>query len=170
LVRSGAAQGVVVAFSSKVHGARDVRKVHPYQIDAFTSGDAGPVACVEEGRVRIFRPWPTGEALGVDRLPADGAAWPLVEIIASHAGATGAVARALCAAGVKGLVVACTGNGTLHCELEAALLEAAEQGIKVLRSTRTRDGRVLDTVNDKLPSAGDLTPEKARIELLLQLM
>jgi L-asparaginase len=170
VIRSGVAQGVVVAFAGQVHGARDVRKLHPYQVDAFGSGDAGPVARMEEGGLRAFRSWPSGDALGVERLPADAARWPVVEIVASHAGASGAIVRALCASGVKGIVVACTGNGTVHGDVEAALLDAVAQGVKVLRSTRTRNGCVLGTVNDTLPSAGDLTPEKARIELLLQLM
>lgn len=170
VAHSDLASGVVAVMSGLVHGARDLRKVHPYRVDAFNSGDAGPIACVEEGGLRVLRPWPDGEALGTAVLPPDESAWPKVEIVHSHAGATGAVVRALCALGVNGLAVACTGNGTVHRELESALLEAAMQGVKVLRSTRTLNGRVLATLNDSLPGAGDLTPEKARIELLLQLL
>jgi len=78
--------------------------------------------------------------------------------------------RALCGIGVQGLVVGSTGNGTLHRELEAALVEAQGQGVAVLRSTRCRNGRVLATADDSLPSADDLTPDKARVELMLNLM
>ena len=49
------ASGVCVVFAGAVHGARDVQKVHPYRLDAFSSGDAGPVAYVEEGRLRVLR-------------------------------------------------------------------------------------------------------------------
>ena len=56
------ARGVVVVVAGTVHSALDVRKVHPYRLDAFGSGDAGPIARVEEGRLRSFRPWPEGEA------------------------------------------------------------------------------------------------------------
>ena len=170
VAKASGARGVVAVLSGQVHGARDVRKVHPYRVDAFNSGDAGPIACVEEGELRVFRPWPAGDALGVARLPADAAAWPLVEIVMSHAGATGAVVRALCTAGVKGLVVGCTGNGTLHRDLEAALRDAAALGIQVLRSSRTRNGRVLPTAADALPAADDLPPAKARVELMLRLL
>jgi len=164
------AHGVVAVLGGQVHGARDVRKVHPYRIDAFSSGDAGPIACVEEGELRVFRPWPEGQALGVAALPDDVASWPRVEIVLSHAGASGALVRALCGIGVRGLVVASTGNGTLHRELEAALVEAQGAGVAVLRSTRCHNGRVLATDGDVLPSAGDLTPTKARVELLLSLL
>jgi L-asparaginase len=161
--------GVVAVLAGRVHGARDVRKVHPYRVDAFGSGDAGPVAEVEEGALRLFRAWPHDDAaLAVDALPpAEG--WPRVEIVTSHAGATGDVVRALAADGAAGLVVAATGNGTLHHALEAALREARGRGVSVLRSTRCRDGRVVGN-DDAWPSAGDLTPEKARVELLLKLL
>lgn len=170
VARSPLARGVVAVLAGQVHGARDVRKLHPYRIDAFSSGDAGPIGLVEAGALRVFRPWPHGQALGLHALPDDVSSWPQVEIVASHAGASGAVVRALCGIGVRGLVVAGTGNGTLHRDLEAALVEAQGQGVSVLRSTRCRNGRVLATAGAVLPSADDLTPEKARVELMLRLM
>jgi L-asparaginase len=162
--------GVVAVLNGLVHGARDVRKLHPYRVDAFGSGDAGPLGVVEEGVLRLFRDWPRdgGVAVGVDRLPPAGQ-WPQVEIVTSHAGATGDGVRALAAAGVRGIVAAGTGNGTLHAALAAALHEAQAAGVRVLRTTRCRDGRVVGA-DDGLPSAADLTPEKARVELLLRLL
>lgn len=171
VARLSGACGVVAVLAGQVMGARDVRKVHPYRIDAFGSGDAGAIGCIEEGELRQFRPWSKAEALGLGVLPPDNASgWPQVEIVTSHAGASGAVVRALCSVGVRGLVVAATGNGTLHHDLEAALLDAQAHGVAVLRSTRCRLGRVLGTAHDTLPSADDLTPEKARVELMLNLM
>jgi L-asparaginase len=164
------AQGVVVVVGGLVHGARDVRKTHTYRLDAFDSGDAGPLAAVEEGQLRPWRAWPQGIAIGADRLPADTSAWPRVEIVTSYAGASGAVVRAVCASGVQGLVAAATGNGTLHHEIEAALLEAQAQGVRVLRSSRCLDGRVPAQADDVLPSADDLTPVKARVELMLGIL
>jgi L-asparaginase len=171
VARSAGARGVVAVVGGRVFGARDVRKVHPYRIDAFRAGDAGVIGVVEEGRLRRFRPWPeAADAIGVAVLPADAARWPLVAIVTSHAGASGAVVQALHAAGVQGLVVAATGNGSVHQELEAALLEALRAGVRVLRCSRCGDGRVLDAADAALPSADDLTPAKARVELMLQLL
>ena len=170
VARAPGARGVVAVLGGQVHGAREVRKVHPYRIDAFSSGDAGLIGCIEEGELRLFRAWPQGDALGVAALPADGSPWPRVEIVMSHAGADGAIVRALGASGVQGLVVAATGNGTLHHALEAALLEAQVSGVSVLRSTRCGDGRVLAAADEALPSSDDLTPVKARVELVLQLL
>jgi L-asparaginase len=162
------AQGVCVVFAGAVHGPQDVQKVHGYRLDAFASGDAGPVAYVEEGRLRMLRAWPQGTpARDVESLP-DAAQWPRVEIVLSHAGASGAVVDALVREGVAGLVVAGTGNGTVHHALEAALLRAQRQGVRVLRTSRCAQGRVLPHGADKLPAAEGLSPVKARIALLLQ--
>lgn len=170
VARTPHAQGVVAVLGGQVHGARDVRKAHPYRLDAFSSGDAGLIGLVEGGRLRLFRAWPRGDPLGIDVLPDDPSSWPRVEIVMSHAGATGAVVRALCAAGAHGIVAAGSGNGTLHHDLESALLDAQRQGVRVLRSTRCGDGRVLADADAMLASADDLTPVKARVELMLRLM
>ena len=61
-------------------------------------------------------------------------------------------------------------SGTLHHEIEAALLTAQAQGVAVRRSARSGNGRVLQTGAQGLPGAGDLSPVKARIELMLALM
>ncbi|MEO8524748.1 MAG: asparaginase [Caldimonas sp.] len=162
--------GVVVAFGGTLHSAHDVRKVHPYRLDAFSSGDAGPLARIEEGRLRSFRDWPSEPAHGLDRLPADETAWPWVEIVMSTAGADARTVAALVDAGVAGIVVAGTGNGSLHRNLEVALATAAERGVAVLRSTRCLDGAIVESGAMPFASAGDLTPVKARIELVLRLL
>jgi L-asparaginase len=137
--------GVVAVMAGTVHGARQVRKAHPTRPDAFDSGEAGPLGVVEAGGVRWFSDH--ADAAAFDAMPPlhaaltrDVAQWPRVEIVVSHAGANGAVVRALCADGAKGLVVAATGNGTVHHDLQVALLQAQAQGVSVLRSLRYGDG------------------------------
>lgn len=165
------ARGVVAVLSGRVHGAADVRKAHTYRVDAFDSGDAGPVALVEEGRLRLLRAWPHGAAMGLERLLAtDPALWPWVEILTSGAGARADAVRALVDAGVKGLVVAGTGNGTIHAALEAALAEAQARGVRVWRASRCGMGPVLGEHPRGWASAGALTPAKARVALMLELM
>ena len=169
------ARGVVVVVAGSVHSALDVRKIHPYRLDAFGSGDRGPIARVEEGRLRRFRPWPEGEAakLGVDRLPADASAWPWVAVVTSGAGVDARAVRPLVDAGCAGLVVAATGNGRVHAALESALREAIARGCAVLRSTRCLDGTVIDAAEacaTDMPSAGPLTPQQARVELIVRLL
>jgi L-asparaginase len=170
VARIADARGVVAVLAGTVHSGLDVRKTHTYKLDAFGSGDAGPIAHIEQGQLRRHREWPASEAHELARLPRDVAQWPQVEIVTSHAGATPAVVKALRQAGVDGIVVAGTGNGTLHHELEAALLEAQAGGVAVLRSSRCLDGNVADSAAAALPAAGALTPVQARIELMLRLL
>jgi L-asparaginase len=164
-----AARGVLVVLGGRVWAGHEIRKIHSYRLDAFDSGDAGPVAVLEEGRLRIFRRWPEDGA-GAGRLPADGDTWPWVEIVTSHAGAGGRGVDALVAAGVRGLVVATTGNGTVHVDVLAALVRAQAAGVQVLRATRCAFGGIVGAPADGLPSAGGLTPAQARVALSLQLM
>ena len=164
------ASGVCVLFAGTVHGHADVQKVHPYRLDAFSSGDGGPLAFVEEGRLRVLRPWPGGTPARAVAALAAAEGWPRVEIVTSHAGAGGAIVDALVRDGVAGLVVAATGNGTVHHALEDAPLRAQAAGVAVRRATRCPFGRIVPHAGSRLPAAEGLSPVKARIALLLELM
>ena len=170
------ARGVLAVCAGAVHGAMEVQKVHTYRLNAFSSGDAGPLAFVEQSGLRVLRNWPEAQ---IGQAPAaikniaalqPGQRWPRVDIVMSHAGADGAVVRALVADGVQGLVVAGTGNGSLHHALESALLQAEAAGVRVLRATRCLEGRVLSKPGEALPDSQGLSPVKARISLLLALL
>jgi len=176
VARHTGAQGVVAVCAGVIHGAVDVQKVHTYRLDPFSSGDAGPVGYVEEGKLRLLRNWPQAQA-GRAQAAADSVAGlagsgavPRVEIVMNHAGAGGAIVQALQAQGVQGLVVAGTGNGSLHHDLEAALLKAQAAGVKVVRASRCTGGRVLPTAADTIPDSEGLSPVKARVKLILQLL
>lgn len=172
LARTPGCHGVLALLAGTVHAGDEVRKTHTYRLDAFGAGDAGPLAYVEAGRVRALRPWPApreGAAQRLARLRAAPQPWPWVEILTSTAGADGRAVQALAAAGVAGLVVAGTGNGTLHASLEAALRTAEAGGVRVLRCSRCLAGSVIE-VPGALPSAGTLTPAQARVSLLLALL
>ncbi len=164
------AHGVLVSFSGSIHAAEQIRKVHSYRVDAFASADGARLGVVEEGVVRWLLGMPQAVApLGLARVDRPPAEWPRVQIVMNHVGADGAIVQALLAQGVDGLVVAGTGNGTLSVALEEALCEAQRHGVRVLRSTRCDAGPVTAS-EEALPSAGALSPVKARVELLLELL
>lgn len=163
------ASGVSVVFAGEIHDARDVAKRHNYRLDAFSSGDAGKIGLVEEGRLRLLRPWPASPRLCPVEKLRPPSQWPRVDIVLNHAGADGCIVRALLAQGVDGLVVAGTGNGTLHHALQAALVQAQEQGVRVRRTTRCAEGVVLPAPGDLLPNV-PLSAVKARVALMLELM
>jgi len=170
VAREPEARGVVVVCAGTVHGAYDVQKVHTYKLDAFSSGDGGPIAFVEEGRLRMLRNWPLAHDWHASPAMDNIANWPRVEIVMSYAGATGGIVHALVAQGVAGLVVAGTGNGTVHHALLGALLEAQEAGVRVVRATRCLNGRVLALPEDAIPDSNGLSAVKARVALMLDLL
>ena len=171
--------GVLVVCAGALHGALDVQKVHPYRLDAFGSGDSGPLGYVEEGTIRLVKNWPAalvGSSNGAMHSIASVNRWPRVELVLSHAGVSGAVVDALLSQvhtglePLRGLVVAGTGNGSLHQDLEAALLRAQARGVHVWRGTRCALGRVLPIAGQRLPDSRGLSPVKARIALMLSLL
>ncbi|MGE0098996.1 MAG: asparaginase [Hydrogenophaga sp.] len=179
VARHAGAGGVVVVCAGQVHAARDVAKVHTYRLDAFDSGDAGPLACVEEGRVREFRPWVRQESdplRGANALAPFllASELPRVELVTSHADAGGDLIRSLLVMpgerALQGIVVAGTGNGTVHQALTDALHEAQARGVRVRLSSRCARGRVVPHPGLPFEDAGGLSAIKARLALALDLL
>ena len=172
--------GVVAVCAGKIHTALAVQKVHPTRLDAFDSGDAAPLGSVAGTNVSLEENWPIS-LVGYAKLDikkiANTAHWPRVEIVMSHAGASALMVQALMAQGglapwqkLRGIVVAATGNGTVHQALEAALLQAQRSGVRVLRSTRCAYGQVQSPPGKPIPESAGLSPVKARIALMLELI
>jgi len=172
VVRDPASHGVQVVCAGRIHSACHVQKVHPYRLDAFSSGEPGPLGWVEQGQVR----WSDAgqmvcvQAHATQALVRPIAQWPWVAVLHSHAGADARQVQALVAAGVQGLVVAGTGNGTVHRELLAALLEAQTQGVAVRLTTRCAEGQLVGQAAALQTAAPGLNVYKARVDLMLALM
>lgn len=172
--------GCVLVCAGRVHRAEVVNKVHTYRMDAFDSGDAGPVALVEEGALRwTHQPMiqTTWADAGVLKRVLEAQSLPRVQLITSHADADGSLVQALLTAGradplqrTRGVVVAATGNGTLHRRLIDALHEAQADGVRVVRATRCARGRVIPDPAHAFPDSAGLSPVKARLALALDLL
>ena len=166
---SARGRGVLVAINQRVHAARDVQKAHTYAVEAFVSPDVGPLGFVLDAQVQFQRAAQRVTAEEVLPMPPAGQ-WPWVEVVASYAQPDARVVDALVAAGVQGLVIAATGAGSIHANLEAALNRASQQGVFVLRSTRTGAGLVpAQPSGERWASSGSLNPYKARVLLTLLL-
>jgi L-asparaginase len=165
-------QGVLVAFNNKIHSARDVVKTSTYAVDAFHSPEIGALGWVQDGRVEFQRSAVRPHTVATEFVI--GTNWPHVEIVVSYAGVSRIAVDALVTAGVRGIVVAGTGNGSMHASLAQALADAASQGVAVVRSSRVGSGHVMRNgaaADDALGfvSAGALNPYKARVLLMLAL-
>lgn len=172
--------GVVVVCGGRVHGAMDVRKVHPYRLDPFSSGDAGVLGQVEEGRLRWFRQppvtdIPTDSDLLTRFLSAD--ALPRVHVVPSHADADPQLLDLLLAPQawpkdrpLRGLVVEATGNGTVHERLLPALRDAGSRGIAVALASRCADGAIASHPGIEFEVFDGLSVLKTRLALALRLL
>ena len=184
LVRDAGAHGVLAVCAGRIHAARDVQKIHPYRLDAFSSGDAGPMGYVEEGRVRWVRT-PHHQQTPCANQPASALwramthtppeQWPWVEVLHSHAEAQPRALQALADAGVQGVVLVGTGNASLHQRLADAAQPLMARGVPVVLSTRCLASQVVrGNTEEEGPIALArcngvvLPPAKARVWLLLQ--
>ena len=172
--------GVWVLMHGRLWPASQARKAHSHAIDAFDGGGlpsvAEAVSADHEWRP-VLGAW---EQVPVRAYQAPLWRWfaiqdrPRVECVYSHADADGWVVRAMLscpdAAGLRGLVVACTGHGTVHEALAEALGEASSRGVVVWRSTRVARGGVTAKPTDRWPATGSLTVAQARVALALHLL
>ena len=172
--------GLLMVCAATVHDAMALQKVHTYRVDAFASGDGGPLGLIEDGHVRWVNHIPstgwTGHPPKCLGVPV--AAWPRVELVFNAVGVGGSAVRSLCRLSpedpspLRGIVVAGTGNGTINRDMEAALGSAQALGIRVAVSTRCPQGRVISgSADDAWRNAySGLSAVKARIALTLDLM
>jgi L-asparaginase len=96
--------------------------------------------------------------------------WPRVAWITSHAGFDGALIDAAVAAGFHGLLLAGTGNGSLHADLQAAAERAEAAGLTVHLSTRCASGRLAGSGAAERWASHTGSAAQARVELLLVLL
>lgn len=173
----GRLSGVMAVAAGEVHAAQHVQKVHPWALRAFSSGVAGPLGQVQEAAVTLH----TARLEDDAALPAGGHAWllqcaaeslpapPVVGWLTSHAGFDARWLPALAGAGLDGLLVATTGNGTLHHALEAALQRLAQQtGLAIALTSRCAFGPITAAARPRWPTLA-LPAAKARLEWQLQL-
>ncbi|MDO5666611.1 MAG: asparaginase [Alcaligenaceae bacterium] len=165
--------GVLVVLNDEVHSARDVVKTSTYRLQAFESPDVGLLAHVDPDRVCFFRQLNTPHTLSsdFDIAQLDGPL-PRVDILYSYAGSDGAAVDAFLAADCAGIVSAGFAPGLNTPAERERLLSAREQGVVIVQSSRAGSGRVARRHylrENQLIAAGNLSPQKARILLMLAL-
>ncbi len=168
-------QGVLLAMNGSICSARDVRKGNTVRPDAFSQGNYGQLGSVFGSTVEFAQKSLKRHTGQSDFTELKGPAFPRVDIIYAYGGTPCDMLENSIARGAKGIVIACTGDGSLSTALRPYVKKLASTGFPVVRATRIGDGPVLRNgeVNDDeygtIPS-GTLSPQKARILLALCLM
>lgn len=166
-----AGRGVLVVMNEQIHSARDVQKMAATGADAFASPNSGPVGWVQNRDLGYYGPSLPVSAPAFGALPDMS---PRVFVLHVHADTDEAMVRACIGLKPDGIVMAGVGNGNASDKVLAALSEAVASGIAVVRASRTGSGRVLrnaeiDDDNEGFIVSGHLSPQKARILLMLAL-
>lgn len=165
---------MLVVLNNQINAAREVAKTHTSDVEAFQSGAHGFLGVIDGDRV-VFSRAPLRRLL----LPLISEAFPRVEIVVMYGGATGSMIAAAVNDGAKGIVVQALGLGNVNAEMHSAIVDAIARGVVVVISTRVQRGRVRPIYGfvgggKTLKDAGaifadDLSPQKARILLMLAL-
>lgn len=166
-------RGVMVVMNDRVQSARFVSKTHALNVDSFHSPNSGDMGYIIDGDV-FFHYMPahlytTTSSFDVSDLES----LPKVDILYSYANdGSGVAAEALFNAGTKGIVVAGTGAGSIHINHKDQLKALMKRGLLVVQSSRINTGIITTSQEDSelgFIGARDLTPQKARVLLMLAL-
>jgi L-asparaginase len=167
-------KGAMLAMNNQINAARDVTKTHTSSVETFRSGDFGFLGIVDYDRIVYSR-----APVRRQYVPINAGTMPYVEIVAMYGGADGQLIKAAVDHGAKGIVVQGLGWGNVNLPMFAAIKEAIAKGVPVVITSRVPNGRVLpnygfDGGGKTLVNAGavmgdDLSPQKARILLMLLL-
>jgi L-asparaginase len=168
-------KGVLVALNDTMNCSREVTKTNTMLQDSFQAPDLGYLGYIQGGIPYFYR-LPARKHTSCSEFSSKGIMdLPKVEIIYGYVNSSPILAKAAVEAGAKGIVYAGLGNGNMsHC-IRSGLIDLAEQGIVIVRSTRvssgivTRNGAVNDDEYNFVVS-DTLSPQKARILLMLALM
>ena len=171
--KDAAGKGVLVTMNDEIQSGRDVSKTINIKTEAFKS-QWGPLGMVVEGKNYWFRApvkrHTTQSEFNIDEIQA----LPAVDIVYGYGNMNTTAIEAYGKAGVKALVHAGTGNGSVAAQAVPALKGLRAQGVQVVRAARVPDGFVLR--NAEQPDdqydwvvAHDLRPQKARILAMVAL-
>jgi glutamin-(asparagin-)ase len=166
-------KGVLVTMNDDINTARDVSKSINIKTNAFSS-QWGPLGMIVEGKNYWFRApvkrHTMNSEFDIDKITA----LPPVEIAMGYEGVASTAIDALGKSGIKALIHAGTGNGSVADRIVPNLQKVREGGVVVIRSARVPDGFVIrnaEQPDDKYDwvVAHDLRPQKARILAMVAL-
>ena len=160
-------KGVMVVTNSEINAGRDVTKTFTFQVQTFRSRDLGVLGYADADRIVFYRTPTRIHTEGSEFTLADADNLPKVEVLYGHTGADPRLARAAVDLGARGLVIAGIGAGAMGLYLDT-LVALAREGVKVVRSARVGEGRVIaigNTHEEGTIAADNLNPQKAAILL-----
>lgn len=164
--------GIFALINNKIYLAEEVLKAHTLRVDGFSAGEYGAIGHVYNSEVEFFRAVnsTSHQDLIIDptKLPNSNGDYPWVEVVYSDVSANPRLIPLLVKAGVEGLIIVGTGNGTIHENLWPSIEEIHDK-IMVTLSTRVLTGKIINLRNELVVSPY-FHAAKARIWTVLKLL
>lgn len=167
-------KGTLLVLNNQINAAREVTKTNTAQLETFKSGEFGFLGYVHADGKIVFNRQATR------RLHFDAPEQlPRVDIISFFTGDDGRYVKYAADSGAEGIVVIGAGLGHANPAVQDAIEGAIKAGVPVVMTTRVPNGRVQAIYSFKAGGvplkemgvilADDLSPQKARILLMLAL-
>lgn len=160
--------GTLVVMNGAIWSGRDLIKRDAAQVHAMQS-PYGPLGWVVDGGPRFYRapcrPHTLASAFDATAIPA----LPPVAIVTAHAGMDATAHEALAARGVRAIVHAGFGAGTVPAALAPALARLQAAGVWLVRTSRTGSGPLPREHGPGWLGADDQSPSQARLLVALGL-
>ncbi len=166
-------KGVLVVMNDEINGARDVTKTNTTNVATFKSPGFGVLGYINGGVPEFYQQSLRRHTVNSEFRGEHLTSLPDVKVVYGTANDDSLFIDAAIKAGVKGIVYAGTGNGSIHKNAEKALAKASAQGIVVVRCSRVGSGAVVPAeasyAKEHFIDSDTLNPQKARILLQLAL-
>lgn len=171
--KEAAGKGVLIAMNDEINAARDATKTNTTHVSTFKSPELGYLGYFNNGEPAFYRESTRRHTSRSEFNIKNVKQLPVVEIVYGRAGENRTIVDAIAASGAKGIIMAGTGNGSIHEATEAALVDAQKKGLVIVRASRVGNGAVT-AANQRYEDqhflkSGTLSPQKARILLALAL-
>ena len=165
--KDAAGKGVLVTMNDEINSGRDVVKLVNIKTEAFKS-QWGPLGMVVEGNNYWFRAPVKRHTAQSEFNIDDFETLAAVEIVYGYGNISTVAAEAVGKSGIKAIIHAGTGNGSVASVMVPTLQGIRTSGVQVIRSSRVPAGFLLrnaEQPDDKYDwvVAHDLNPQKARI-------
>ena len=167
-------KGVLIVFNDNIYAARDVSKTNTTNVAAFESLNFGPIGNVHYGKTRIYyNPIRNHTSKSMFDI-GDLEFLPKVDIVYGYANHNSTIIEQLINSGTKGIIYAGVGDGNIYKDTLTKLINASKNNTILVRGSRVGSGFVVPNaeINDdeyKFVTADNLSPQKARILLMLSL-
>lgn len=165
-------KGVLVVLNGQINPSRDVTKTNSMSVETFKCPELGFMGYIQNNVPYFFRTTNRRHTVNSEFTVNDLANAPRTDIVYGYLNDDPLHVDASVKAGVKGIVIASPGHGTMSAAMKQGLINAQKQGVAIVKTSRCGSGivtRVEDDDKANFVAGGSLNAQKARILLMLAL-